>query len=117
MAHNPRTPAQQPFNSFTEFYPYYLSEHGSPVCRALHYVGSLSALSIVIYALASGHYLLLAVALIAGYGPAWIGHFFFEHNKPATFKYPLWSFMGDWVMLWDFLRGRLKAKMPGHVRQ
>jgi len=100
------------FKSFAEFYPYYLGEHSNPVCRVLHYTGSLSALSILIYALWSGQYALLPLALVAGYGQAWIGHFFFEHNKPATFKYPLWSFMGDWVMLKDFFLGRIKQNMP-----
>ena len=52
------------------------------------------------------------MALVAGYAFAWIGHFFFEHNKPATFRYPLWSFMGDWVMLKDFLLGRIDKKLP-----
>ena len=99
------------FASFAEFYPYYLAEHAHPVCRVLHYSGSLSALAILLYALFSGQLLLIVAALIAGYGQAWIGHFFFEHNRPATFRYPLWSFMGDWVMLWDFLRSRLKQKL------
>lgn len=100
------------FQSFREFYPFYLGEHANPVCRILHYTGSLSALSILIYAISSAQYGLIAAAIVAGYGQAWIGHFFFEHNRPATFRYPLWSFMGDWVMLWDFIRGRLKQKMP-----
>jgi hypothetical protein len=100
------------FNSFAEFYPFYLGEHSHPVCRALHYFGSIAALSLLIYLLISAQYALLPLVLVAGYGPAWIGHFFIEHNRPATFKYPLWSFMGDWVMLADFLRGRLRQRMP-----
>jgi hypothetical protein len=99
------------FSSFAEFYPYYLAEHGHPVCRALHYSGSLSALAIVLLCVLSGAWAWLPLALIAGYGQAWIGHFFFEHNKPATFRYPLWSFIGDWVMLKDWLSGRLPRRL------
>ncbi|GGY53355.1 hypothetical protein GCM10011297_27730 [Bacterioplanes sanyensis] len=95
------------FSSFAEFYPYYLAEHDHPVCRALHYSGSLSALAVVVFCVMSAAWLWLPLALLLGYGQAWIGHFFFEHNKPATFRYPLWSFMGDWVMLKDWLSGRL----------
>lgn len=96
------------FQSFQEFYPYYLGEHSNPVCRTLHYVGSLLALAIMIFSLVSGKYLLIPGALVLGYAFAWTGHFFFEHNRPATFQYPLWSFMGDWVMLKDFLTGKFR---------
>lgn len=106
-------PTGERFASFAEFYPYYLSEHSHPVCRGLHYIGTTLALSIWIYAVLSGIYWLLVAGLVAGYGFAWVGHFFFEHNRPATFQYPLYSFLGDWVMLKDFLTGRLPRSMPG----
>ncbi|MDX5371203.1 MAG: DUF962 domain-containing protein [Pseudomonadaceae bacterium] len=96
------------FNSFAEFYPYYLQEHSNDVCRRLHYVGSLLVLSILGYALATQQWLWLLALPFAGYGFAWVGHFVFEKNKPATFKYPLYSFMGDWVMLKDALTGRIR---------
>ena len=105
-------PAAKEFNSFAEFYPFYLGEHSNRTCRVLHYTGTLSAISIISYAIWSSQYSLIPLAFVAAYGQAWIGHFFFEHNKPATFKYPLWSFMGDWVMIKDFLTGRIKQKMP-----
>ena len=98
----------QKFESFAEFYPYYLSEHSNLTCRRLHYVGSALVLSILAYAIISANYMLLWAMPVAGYGFAWIGHFFFEHNKPATFKYPLYSFAGDWVMLKDMLTGKIK---------
>ena len=94
------------FSSFAEFYPYYLQEHSNDVCRRLHYVGSLLVLSILGYALFTQQWLWLLALPFAGYGFAWVGHFFFEHNKPATFKYPLYSFAGDWVMFKDLLTGR-----------
>ncbi|MCI0516212.1 MAG: DUF962 domain-containing protein [Woeseiaceae bacterium] len=104
---------QTSFTSFSEFYPYYLKEHSHPACRALHYTGTSLALLIWIYALWTGQYLLLLAGLVVGYGFAWTGHFFFEHNRPATFQYPLYSFMGDWVMLKDFLSGRFRDSYPG----
>ncbi|WP_342243525.1 Mpo1-like protein [Pseudomonas sp. OTU5201] len=96
------------FQSFAEFYPYYLQEHSNDTCRRLHYVGSLLVLSILGYALVTQQWLWLLAIPFAGYGFAWVGHFVFEKNKPATFKYPLYSFMGDWVMLKDALTGRIR---------
>ena len=91
------------FASFKEFYPYYLQEHKNKVCRRLHVLGSFVVLGILGYALATSQYTLLWLMPIAGYGFAWVGHFFFEKNKPATFSYPLYSFIGDWVMFKDIL--------------
>ena len=96
------------FTSFAEFYPYYLQEHSNDVCRRLHYVGSLLVLSILGYALFTQQWLWLLALPFAGYGFAWVGHFVFEKNKPATFKHPLYSFMGDWVMLKDAFTGRIR---------
>ena len=96
------------YQSFAEFYPYYLQEHSNDVCRRLHYVGSLLVLSILGYALFTQQWLWLLALPFAGYGFAWVGHFVFEKNKPATFKYPLYSFMGDWVMLKDAFTGRIR---------
>jgi hypothetical protein len=96
------------FSSFAEFYPYYLQEHSNDICRRLHYVGSLLVLSIFVYALSQQQWHLLWLMPLAGYGFAWVGHFVFEKNKPATFKYPLYSLLGDWVMLKDALTGRIR---------
>ncbi|WP_070886289.1 DUF962 domain-containing protein [Pseudomonas sp. D1-3] len=96
------------FNSFAEFYPYYLEEHRHPTCRRLHYVGSLLVLVVLGYALISGQWLWLLAVPVIGYGFAWVGHFAFERNRPATFQYPLYSLMGDWVMLKDMLTGRIR---------
>ncbi|HSG50649.1 MAG TPA: DUF962 domain-containing protein [Rheinheimera sp.] len=99
-------------SSFKEFYPYYLSEHRSPVCRALHYIGSCLVLVVLAVALVTQYWRLLWLLPVIGYGFAWVGHFFFEHNKPATFQYPLYSLAADWVMLKDFVTGRLQHKLP-----
>lgn len=102
----------QKFNSFAEFYPYYLTEHRHPVCRALHYTGSLLVIAVLLYALVSWQLHWLWLLPVIGYGFAWVGHFMFEHNRPATFKHPFYSLAADWVMLKDFLTGQLKRKMP-----
>ena len=100
------------FQSFAEFYPFYLQEHSNLVCRCLHYIGTSLGFAVMVYAIVSAHYALIVAGLVIGYAFAWTGHFFFEHNRPATFQYPLWSFMGDWVMLKDFLTGRLRRTHP-----
>lgn len=96
------------FSSFREFYPYYLGEHQNPTCRRLHVVGSTGVLLILALVLTQ---VLAPIWLLAvpfcGYGFAWVGHFFFEHNKPATFKHPWYSLMGDWVMYKDVLTGKI----------
>lgn len=99
------------FRSFSEFYPYYLSEHKNPVCRRLHYIGSTLVLLILATLLVTGLWSYWWLMLLAGYGFAWVGHFKFEHNKPATFKYPFYSLAADWVMYKDFLTGQLEQKL------
>ncbi|PCK31232.1 DUF962 domain-containing protein [Pseudoalteromonas piscicida] len=95
------------FNSFSSFYPYYLAEHKNKTCRRLHFVGSTLVLGILVYSIFSAQWELLWLLPVAGYGFAWVGHFFFEKNKPATFQYPLYSLMGDWVMYKDIIRGKV----------
>lgn len=95
------------FSSFADFYPFYLSEHANRTSRRLHFVGTSIALLLLVAALLSWNAWLVVVALVQGYAFAWVGHFFFEHNKPATFKYPGLSFMGDWRLWWDILTGKI----------
>lgn len=99
---------RQDFKSFAEFYPFYLGEHSEPNCRRLHYIGSTLVLIILGYVLVTGKLVWLFAVPVAGYGFAWVGHFFIEKNKPATFKYPLYSLVGDWVMYKDMLTGKIK---------
>ena len=96
------------FSSFREFYPYYLGEHGNRTCRRLHFIGSLGVLALIALALINSNGWFVLGALLCGYGFAWIGHFFFEKNRPATFRHPFYSFAGDWVMFADVLRGRVQ---------
>jgi hypothetical protein len=94
------------YSSFGEFYPFYLSEHANKTSRRLHFTGTSVALALIVAAVVTQVWWLFAIALAQGYAFAWVGHYFFEHNKPATFKYPGFSLMGDWRMWWDILRGR-----------
>ncbi len=96
------------FASFAEFYPFYLAEHANPVSRRLHFAGSWGVLAFLVAGLATGHAWWFAGMPLCGYGCAWIGHFFFEHNRPATFSHPLYSLMGDWRMFLDILRGHVR---------
>jgi hypothetical protein len=98
----------QRYQSFREFYPFYLSEHANPTCRRLHFVGTTLVIAFLATAFLTRNAWWLVGALVAGYGCAWIGHFFFEHNRPATFTYPVYSFIGDWVMFKDLLTGKIR---------
>jgi len=97
----------EPFDSFEEFWPYYLSEHSDPTNRTLHALGTLGAVAVAGAAVASRKWKVAALAPVVGYGAAWVGHFFIEKNRPATFDYPLWSLMGDFKMASKMLSGRL----------
>ena len=96
------------FNSFAEFYPFYLGEHRNVTCRRLHFVGASLALVFLVMLFVSGRPQYLLYGLLCGYAFAWVGHFFFEKNRPATFKHPLYSFVGDWAMYRDIWLGRIK---------
>ena len=94
-------------STFREFYPYYLSEHSNRTCRRLHFVGTSLGLACALQALEALNFWWLPAGLAAGYGFAWVGHFFFEKNRPATFAHPVYSFLGDWVMWKDMLTGKI----------
>jgi hypothetical protein len=96
------------FRTFGEFYPFYLSEHSNRTSRRLHFAGTSIAAVLVATALVTHLWWLAGLALLQGYAFAWVGHFFFEHNKPATFTYPWLSFMGDWRLWWDILTGKVR---------
>lgn len=108
--------SEKKIESFAEFWPYYVSEHSNPTCRNLHYLGTTLTLATVAAALATGNYALFAAVPVVGYGPAWIGHYVFEKNRPATFSYPLWSIAADFKMYGYFLTGRMGAEIDKHAR-
>lgn len=99
------------FRNFEEFWPFYLGEHSRPITRAFHYVGTSMGLLTLGTSIVTLNPALIPVGLVLGYGPAWISHFFLEKNRPATFKHPLWSFLGDLRMLQYFLTGRIGAEL------
>jgi hypothetical protein len=93
--------------SFADFWPYYVSAHRKPLTRALHYVGTGCALGCIGAGALMGNLVYLLAAPVVGYGPAWIGHFFIEGNRPATFGYAHYSLMADFKMLGCALRGKM----------
>ncbi len=95
------------YATFRDFYPFYLGEHSTRACRRMHFIGSNLVLIALAWVLITGRLWGLALTPFFGYGFAWMGHFFFEKNRPATFTHPLYSFMGDWVMYRDILVGRI----------
>lgn len=96
------------YRTFSEFYPFYLSEHRNPTSRKLHFIGTSIAIVMLMAAIVTSSWWLVPIAFVQGYVFAWVGHFFFEHNKPATFQYPTFSFIGDWRMWWEVLTGKVR---------
>ncbi len=101
----------RPIATYADFWPYYLQEHAKPATRGLHYFGTFAALASVAAALVTGNGWIALGALLAGYGPAWVAHFFVEHNRPATFTYPLWSLVSDFRMAAFWITGRLGREL------
>ncbi|MDX1451943.1 MAG: DUF962 domain-containing protein [Oleiphilaceae bacterium] len=99
---------QPRFATFKEFYPFYLSEHSDRTCRRLHFVGSTLVLVILALTITYQAWVYLWLLPLVGYGFAWVGHFFYEKNRPATFKYPFYSLLGDWAMFKDMLTGKIE---------
>lgn len=95
------------FDSFDEFYPWYLSEHSNRTSRRLHVVGTGLAMATVAYAVGTRRWPVLLLAPVFGYGFAWVGHYVFEKNRPATFKHPVYSLMGDFRMFKDVVTGEI----------
>ena len=97
------------YSSFKDFYPFYLGEHANLICRRLHFIGTSGVVVIAALVITQVLPLVWLWAIpVLGYGFAWVGHFFFEKNRPATFKYPFYSLLGDWVMYMDMLIGKIR---------
>ena len=96
------------YANFAEFYPFYLSEHSKPTTRRLHFIGSSLSLVCLVLVVLTGDPRWLVAGLLCGYGFAWFAHFAFEKNRPATFRQPVYSFMGDWKMFWQILTGQIR---------
>lgn len=94
------------FDSFAAFYSYYLTEHAHRTSRRLHVVGTSLALVLAVVAVARADWRFALAALLVGYAFAWVGHYLFEKNRPATFRHPVYSLMGDWRLWWETVSGR-----------
>jgi hypothetical protein len=99
------------FPSYREFWPFYLREHSKPETRLIHFLGTGGSLLALIVALATQFWWLLIAVPVAGYAPAWFAHFFVEHNRPATFKYPFWSLISDFRMFFIWCAGELEPEL------
>jgi hypothetical protein len=97
--------------TYEEFWPYYVREHGHPMTRLLHFIGTSLGLVMLVWFLTSGAYFYIPLAFVVGYAFAWFSHFFIEKNRPATFKYPLWSFISDYKMMFCMLTGRMEREI------
>lgn len=103
--------AEKKYKSFSEFYPYYLTEHALAANRTLHFIGTALVIGLLcafFYTLDWKYFILTP---LAGYGFAWVGHFFLERNKPATFTYPLWSLGSDFVMFYHIITGQIHRRL------
>jgi hypothetical protein len=105
------------FKSFAEFWTFYVAEHSRPGTRALHAVGTITSTALLVALLINGKWWWLPLAFVIGYGAAWIGHFFVEHNRPATFRHPLWSFLADYKMVALILTGRMNKEVESAQKQ
>jgi len=99
------------FKTKDEFFDFYLLEHSDPTCRVLHYIATMTMAAGLIAAIVTGKWLLILTGISTAYVFAWIGHFFFEHNKPASFSYPWASFKSDARMFGIFLSGKIDERM------
>ncbi|MEJ7611155.1 MAG: DUF962 domain-containing protein [Ferruginibacter sp.] len=104
-------PAEKKYKTFRSFYPYYLTEHSDSRNRILHFLGTALLIISLVAGIITGLPLLFAAIPVLGYGFAWTGHYFLEKNKPATFKYPLYSLASDFVMFWHTLTGQIDKKL------
>ncbi|MFM7758595.1 MAG: Mpo1-like protein [Crocinitomicaceae bacterium] len=103
------------FNSLKEFYPFYLQQHSDSICRYLHFIGTAGFITIVIYSFIAENYWLLLFGPLCGYGFAWIGHYVFEKNKPATFKHPFYSLISDFIMFYHMMTFQMAGQLKKHL--
>ena len=96
------------YTNYNDFFPFYLREHRKQSTRVFHYFGTIAYQILFWTLIATQNFLFIPLILLAGYGPAWVSHFFIEKNKPATFKYPFYSFIGDYKMYFEILQGKHK---------
>ena len=97
--------------TYTEFWDFYVSEHSKPLTRELHFVGTSLEMVLLVWFIWSGRWYYFPLFLVVGYAFAWFAHFVIERNRPATFKYPFWSFISDFKMMWYMITGRMEREV------
>ena len=97
--------------NYTEFWDFYVSEHALPLTRILHFAGTSLGILLAIFFVARGQWYFFPVFFIVGYGFGWFAHFVIEKNKPASFRFPFWSFISDFKMMWFMINGRMDAEV------
>jgi hypothetical protein len=98
-------------DNYSDFWDFYIQEHSKPATRLLHFLGTSLGLLLLIWLIASGRWYYFPLFLLVGYSFAWFAHFVVEKNRPATFKYPFWSFISDFKMMWCMLTGRMSREI------
>lgn len=105
---------EQRFKRFEDFYPHYLNEHKKAGTRRTHFLGTSVFIGLFLYAIISGWYWGILLGAASAYGMAWVGHYFIEKNKPATFKYPVWSLLGDFKLYFELISGKESFSSESH---
>lgn len=108
---------EERIKTYAEFWDYYVLEHSQPMTRYLHFIGTTLGLVMLVWFLRSGCYICIPLCFVVGYFFAWVSHFFVEHNKPATFKYPFWSFISDYKMVAFMLLGKMDAEVERVINE
>ncbi len=103
--------SERKIETYAEFWDFYILEHSEPLTRLLHFVGTSLGIVMLIRFLRNGNYIYIPLCFVVGYVFAWFSHFFVEHNKPATFQYPVWSFISDYKMMFYMLTGKMNAEV------
>lgn len=106
--------SEKKYKTLKEFYPFYLTEHVNRTNRILHVIGTTLVISLLIYLIVTMNFKLLLAAPLIGYGFAWVGHFIFEKNRPATFEYPFYSFLSDFIMWFQVITGKIGLGKAGY---
>lgn len=109
--------SEQRIKTYSEFWDFYVAEHSKPLTRLFHFIGTALGIVLFIWFIRNGNYLYIPLCFAAGYGFAWFSHFFIEKNKPATFKYPLWSFISDYKMMFYMLIGKMNTEVERVLRK
>jgi len=103
--------SEEKIKTYAEFWDFYVAEHSQPLTRLFHFAGTSLGIVLLVWIFRTGNFLYLPLCFVTGYAFAWFSHFVIEKNKPATFKYPLWSFISDYKMVFYMLTGKMNAEV------